>query len=137
MLEYFIKRPELLAQAKAASLESDTRKIDGMVWEALRFVPISPYMFRQASQDYTVAKGTDHETTIKAGTNVLTLTQSAMFDAYAYEDAEGDTLFKEILLADNHTPETEMLREVFWEELFSAFSEILSEIFIIYDLIYA
>ena len=43
---------------------------------------------------------------------------------YAYEDEEGDTLFREILLADNHTPETEMLREVFWEELFAALEEL-------------
>ncbi|WP_111977132.1 cytochrome P450 [Algibacillus agarilyticus] len=88
VIEYLIQRPELLTQAKAASRDTDTAKIDGMVWEALRFVPISPYMFRQASQDYTVAKGTAHETTIKAGTNVLTLTQSAMFDPYAYDDPD-------------------------------------------------
>ncbi len=43
---------------------------------------------------------------------------------YAYEDEEGDTVFREILLADNHTPETEMLREVFWEELFAALEEL-------------
>ena len=55
------------------------------MWEALRFVPISPYMFRQLSTDYTIGKGTDYATTIKAGTNVLTLTQSAMFDERAYE----------------------------------------------------
>ena len=48
-----------------------------MVWEALRFVPISPYMFRQASGDYSVAKGTKHETLIRKGTNVLVLSQSA------------------------------------------------------------
>jgi len=88
VLQFFIDRPELLAQAKSASVESDTTKIDGMVWEALRFVPISPYMFRQLSQDYTIAKGTDRETFIKKGTNVLTLTQSAMFDTYAYENPD-------------------------------------------------
>jgi len=43
---------------------------------------------------------------------------------YAYEDEEGGTVFKEILLADNHTPETEMWREVFWEELFAALEEL-------------
>ena len=59
-----------------------------MVWEALRFVPISPYMFRQASQAYSIAKGTKHETKIEAGTNVLVLTQSAMFDPYANSDPD-------------------------------------------------
>lgn len=43
---------------------------------------------------------------------------------YAYEDEEGDTVFQEILLADNHTPETEMLRDLFWEELFEALDEL-------------
>lgn len=43
---------------------------------------------------------------------------------YTYEDEEGDTLFREIVLTDKHTPETEMLREVFWEELFAALEEL-------------
>lgn len=88
VIQYFIDRPELLATVKAASKKEDTADIDALVWEALRFVPISPYMFRQASEDYTIAKGTDRETTIPKGTNVLTLTQSAMFDAYAYDNPD-------------------------------------------------
>ena len=87
VIQYFIDRPELLKLAKAAA-KSDDAQIDGMVWEALRYVPISPYMFRQMGEDYTLAKGTDWETTIKKGTNVLTLTQSAMFDPYAFENPE-------------------------------------------------
>lgn len=43
---------------------------------------------------------------------------------YAYEDEEGDILFKEILLRDNHTPETELLRQLFWEELMEALDEL-------------
>ncbi len=88
VIQFFLERPELLAEAKAASAQEDTDKIDAMVWEALRYVPISPYMFRQLPQDYTIAKGTDRETTIPAGTNVLTLTQSAMFDPYCYQDPD-------------------------------------------------
>ena len=87
-LQFFIERPELLKQAKQMAMENNVERFDGMVWEALRWVPISPFMFRQASQDYTLAKGTAHETTVKAGTNVLTLTQSAMFDEYAYDNPE-------------------------------------------------
>jgi len=45
-------------------------------------------MFRQASADYAIAKGTDHETDIRAHTNVLLISQSAMFDSYAYEKPE-------------------------------------------------
>jgi RNA polymerase sigma factor (sigma-70 family) len=42
----------------------------------------------------------------------------------AYEDEDGEVLFQDILLADNNTPETEMLREVFWEALFEALDEL-------------
>ena len=85
VIQFLLERPALLAQAKAAALASDPAAFDGIVWEALRFVPISPYMFRQLSEDYTIGKGKDYATTIPKGTNVLTLTQSAMFDERAYE----------------------------------------------------
>jgi cytochrome P450 len=47
----------------------------------MRFDPIFPYLARISSQEYTLAKGTDREATIPAGTTVLALTRSAMFDA--------------------------------------------------------
>ncbi len=87
-IQYFMERPELLRKAKVAAAQPDTADIDAMVWEALRFVPISPYLFRQTAEDYTIAKDTKHETTIKAGVNVLLLTQSAMFDPYAFDDPD-------------------------------------------------
>jgi len=45
-------------------------------------------------------------------------------DAGAYEDADGEWGFKEILLADPGNPETEYLRDVFWQELFAALEEL-------------
>src|SRR3546814_11735700 len=59
-----------------------------MVWEALRFIPIRPDIFRKAAGDYTIAKGTAHESVIPEGTIVRLLTNSAMFDPYAYEDPD-------------------------------------------------
>ena len=97
VIEFFLMRPELLSQAQAAALQEETTEFDNLVWEALRFVPISPYMFRQASEDFVLAKGTEHATCIKAGTNVLALTQSAMFDTCAYDNPDqfspGRTLY--------------------------------------------
>jgi cytochrome P450 len=87
-IQYLVQRPDLLNSAKQAALLEDPAQLDAIVWEALRFVPISPYMFRQAACDYTIAKGTSHETLIKAGTNVLALTQSAMFDPKAFDDPD-------------------------------------------------
>ena len=88
VIEYFLQRPDLLSVAKRKAALPDLGAFNSMVWEALRFVPISPYMFRQASTDYAIATGTERETAIRAGTNVLLLTQSAMFDPYAYENPD-------------------------------------------------
>ena len=87
-IKFFLDQPELLTKATMAAREKKPDNFDNMVWEALRYVPISPYFFRQASQDYIIAKGTQHETEIAKGTNVLLLTQSAMFDEYAFADPD-------------------------------------------------
>jgi RNA polymerase sigma factor (sigma-70 family) len=41
-----------------------------------------------------------------------------------YEDDDNSWNFKDFLLADTSDPETEQLREVFWEELFTALDEL-------------
>jgi len=87
-IEMILKDPELLNKAKEAAQLDDTKAFDDIVWETLRYVPISPFVFRQASEAYTVAKGRKHETKIDAGTHVLVATQSAMFDPYAYDDPD-------------------------------------------------
>lgn len=43
---------------------------------------------------------------------------------YGFEDEEGEFHFGELLLADDNTPETEHLRQVFWEELFAALEDL-------------
>src|SRR3546814_1708349 len=78
----------LMATAKDAARQGDAAAFDAMVWEALRFVPIRPDIFRKAAGAYTIAKGTAHESVIPAGTIVRLLTHSAMFDPYAYEDPD-------------------------------------------------
>lgn len=45
-------------------------------------------------------------------------------DDLAYIDDEGETHFKDILLSDFNTPETEHLKEIFWQELFTALDEL-------------
>lgn len=88
VIEYLLEDPEWLAKAKSAAQKDNSAEFDGIVWEALRFVPISPFLFRQTASDYTVAKGTSHSTTIKTGTYVLPVTQSAMFDPKAFESPD-------------------------------------------------
>jgi RNA polymerase sigma factor (sigma-70 family) len=48
-------------------------------------------------------------------------------DELGYENEEGDLNLKEILLAENTTPETEHLRNLFWQQLFSALNELPEE----------
>ncbi|MGA2892396.1 MAG: cytochrome P450 [Xanthobacteraceae bacterium] len=89
VIEFFLEtRPDLLGEVKRKAVLGDPGAFDAMVWEALRFVPIGPYLFRQASIDYAIATGTNRETTIRARTNVLLLSQSAMFDPYAYAEPD-------------------------------------------------
>ena len=88
VIQYLLDSPDLLAQAIEAAQAPDPRAFDGIVWEALRFVPISPYMFRQCAGGYTLGNGTDHATAIPDGTYVLAATQSAMFDPRAFEQPE-------------------------------------------------
>ena len=85
VIQYLLNDPEWLDKAKNAAQSPQPAEFDGIIWETLRFVPISPYLFRQCASDYTVAKGTARPTAIPAGTYVLPVTQSAMFDPKAFE----------------------------------------------------
>ncbi|MFG1477120.1 cytochrome P450 [Xanthobacter sp. V4C-4] len=73
-------RPEALRGARAAAVAGDDAAFDGFVWEALRFSPIVAFMFRAAASTYTLAQGTPREKVIGAGTVLLPLSLSAMFD---------------------------------------------------------
>ncbi|MCU7376655.1 sigma factor-like helix-turn-helix DNA-binding protein [Paucibacter sp. O1-1] len=43
---------------------------------------------------------------------------------YGYEDEDGEFYFKDILLADDGTPETVYMKELFWEQLGIALEEL-------------
>ncbi len=50
--------------------------------------------------------------------------RSDSLEDYRYENEEGDSHFKDILLAEFPSPEDEHLKELFWEELFAALEEL-------------
>ena len=75
----------MACKGKNCRRSTDPADFDGYVWEALRFVPITPYLFRTTASDYAAAKGTDHETVLRTGTHVLPVTLSAMFDERAFD----------------------------------------------------
>jgi cytochrome P450 len=79
-LDQLFERPERLKEAQAAALADDDLLLGKYVFEALRFNPNNPALFRMAAQDYRLAKDSLHGTTIPKGTSVIAATQSAMFD---------------------------------------------------------
>ena len=87
-LTQLFKHPEHLAKAIALAKSDDVESFDRIVWEALRSQPIAPYLMRQLTQDYTIRKGKQHETTIPKGTTVLCLIASAMFDPSAFDNPD-------------------------------------------------
>jgi cytochrome P450 len=79
-IDFLMKRPDALAQARAAAQADDPAAFDGFVFEALRFRPAFPYYFRVCEQDTVLGRGEAYETAIPKGTTVLAVTHSAMFD---------------------------------------------------------
>lgn len=56
---------------------------------------------------------------------------------FGYENEEGEWLLKDILLADDFSPEDEHIRQLFWEELMAALEELPEkqrEVFILNEL---
>jgi cytochrome P450 len=79
-LDQLFNRPDQLAGAQAAAQADDDALLARYVFEALRFNPNNPGVFRITAEDYPLAKGAIHGMTIPKGTSVLAATQSAMFD---------------------------------------------------------
>ena len=84
-LDELLKRPAELERAQAAAASNDGPLVAQYVFEALRFNPNNPGVFRIAAQDFTVAEGSMRETLIPKGTAVLAATQSAMFDDHVVD----------------------------------------------------
>ncbi|MBS0206187.1 MAG: cytochrome P450 [Planctomycetes bacterium] len=79
-IDQLLNRPDQLAGAHAAAVANDDRLLAKYIWEALRFNPIGPGIFRLCAADYTLAKSTTRATLIPRGTIVVAGIQSAMFD---------------------------------------------------------
>jgi cytochrome P450 len=87
-LDQLLDRPEALAAARAAARAGDDARLAGIVFEALRFEPLNPIIYRRANRDSVIARGTLRARRIPAGTMVLAANLSAMFDPFAVEAPE-------------------------------------------------
>jgi cytochrome P450 len=88
VMDFFLKNPELLKDATEAAADSDPTKLDGHVFEALRFRPAFPYFFRTVTTPTALGRGLDYEDEFQPGETVFALTHSAMFDEMAFTDPD-------------------------------------------------
>jgi cytochrome P450 len=79
-LDELLDRPEALAGAQAAAQAGDDALLAAYVFEALRFNPLNPVIYRRALRDATVAAGTLRARHIPQGRMVMASNLSAMFD---------------------------------------------------------
>jgi cytochrome P450 len=85
-VDELLRRPQQLAEARAAALSDNDDALTHYVFEALRFKPQSAALLRLCEKPYTLAKGTGRDTAIKPGTLIFAAASSAMFDP-AYIEA--------------------------------------------------
>jgi cytochrome P450 len=79
-LDQILDRPQVLDAAQRAARADDDPLLARHVFEALRFNPVNPLIYRRATRDAVIAKGTLRSRNIPKGTMVLAANLSAMFD---------------------------------------------------------
>jgi cytochrome P450 len=79
-VEELLRRPQALGQARAAAEAGDEAKVADHLWEALRFNPVNPILYRRAAKDTHIG-----DTEVAADTMVLAANLSAMFDEAVVE----------------------------------------------------
>jgi cytochrome P450 len=79
--DQLLRRPTALAEARAAARAGQDAQVAAYTFEALRFNPHNPIIIRYCAEDFRLARGTERETMIRAGTTTYASTLSGMFDA--------------------------------------------------------
>ena len=85
-MDELLNRPEALAGAQKAALAGDEALVAQHIWEALRFNPHNPIVYRRALHDTTVAQSTLRGVRIPKGHMVFAATLSAMFDRHEIDN---------------------------------------------------
>jgi cytochrome P450 len=87
-VDQLLDRPDALAGARAAAQAGDEALLGAYVFEALRFNPVNPVIYRRATRDVTIAASTLRAARIPQGTMVLAANLSAMFDPLHIDEPE-------------------------------------------------
>ncbi len=96
--------------------EEDAEDILQDVWFQLSILPEVEAIESVSGWLYRVAKNKIIDRSRKK--------QTLSVEDFAYEEEEGGFHVPQILLADNPAPETEHLKQLFWEKLFAALKEL-------------
>jgi len=86
-LDELLDRPDALAGACAAARAGDEPLLAAHVFEALRFRPLNPVIYRRAMRDTIIAGGRLRRRRIRKDTMVFAANLSAMFDPLAVPQA--------------------------------------------------
>ena len=98
------------------SSDEDAEDILQDVWYQLSSQPEVEAIEQVGSWLYRVARNRIVDTYRKQRPETL--------EDYGYEDEDGEIVFKDLLLADDGTPESDYLRELFWQQLMEALDEL-------------
>jgi cytochrome P450 len=79
-LDQLLARPVELERARLACERGDDAALLASILEAMRFNPQNPFLYRICEESFVLARGSDREITIPAGTLVFAATQAAMQD---------------------------------------------------------
>jgi cytochrome P450 len=87
-LDQLLQRPPALASAQAAARSGDDAAFAAHVFEAFRFNPVNPLIYRRAARDTRIAAGSLRGRSIPKDTMVMAANLSAMFDPLKIESPE-------------------------------------------------
>jgi cytochrome P450 len=79
-IDQLLDRPDVLAQAQAAARGNDDALVAQYCFEALRFNPVNPLIYRRAAVDTQIAANRFRRVRVNKGAMVLAANLSAMFD---------------------------------------------------------
>ncbi|MBX9748851.1 MAG: cytochrome P450 [Roseococcus sp.] len=84
-LNQLFEQPAALAMAQEAARHGDDALLGACLFEALRFDPVNPILYRRAVREVVIARGHLRALRVPEGSMVLAANLSAMFDPFALE----------------------------------------------------
>jgi cytochrome P450 len=85
-LDQLLDRPEALAGAQRAAQQGDDALFARYIFEAMRFNPVNPLIYRRATRDTMIAANTLRAIKVPQSSMVLAANLSAMFDRLKIDD---------------------------------------------------